>query len=130
MHETLAATIGVNRVRNGDGWTEAARMVRAQALLAAHARGLIALEAAHPGTDPKALKRAAETARADGFTGMLATHPAQVAAINAAFAASEAELAEARQVVAAFAGESSPLDRRTLNPARLKLAQRLLGLEE
>jgi citrate lyase subunit beta / citryl-CoA lyase len=128
--ETLAAAIGASRARNAEGWTEASRLVRTQALLAAHARGLIALEAAHDGTDPKALKRAAEAARADGFTGMLANHPAQVAAINAAFSPSDAELAEAREIVAAFAGKSDTLDRRTLDPARLKLAQRLLRTEE
>lgn len=124
--ETLAASIGSSDVRGSD----AARLVRSQTLLAAHARGLLALEAALGSNDEKALKRAAEAARAEGFTGMLATHPAQVAAINAAFAPSEAELAEARQVVDAFAGAAGTRDRRTLDPARLKLAQRVLGLEE
>ena len=128
--ETLAAATGASHTRTAEGWTDAARLVRAQTLLAAHARGLAALEAAGEGTDAKALGRIAEAARADGFTGMLATHPAQVAAINAAFAPSDAELAEARQVIAAFAGDSGGLDRRTLDPARLKLAQRALGLEE
>ena len=55
----------------------------------------------------KGLKRAAEEARADGFAGMLAIHPAQVEIINAAFTPSEDELAEARAIVAAcrsFAG--------------------------
>jgi citrate lyase subunit beta / citryl-CoA lyase len=129
--ETLAAAIGASRARNVDGsWADAARMVRTQTLLAAHARGLIALEAAPESTDTKMLKRAAEAARADGFTGMLATHPAQVAAINAAFTPSEAELVEARAIVAAFSGDGGALDRRSIDPARLKLAQRLLGLEE
>ena len=41
-------------------------------------------------------------ARRDGFTGMMAIHPAQVPVINEAFTPSEAEIAHAQAVVAAF----------------------------
>ena len=44
-------------------------------------------------------------AAAEGFTGKLAIHPAQVAPINAAFTPSEAEIDHARAVVDAFAAE-------------------------
>jgi citrate lyase beta subunit len=37
-----------------------------------------------------------------GLTGALAIHPGQIAALNAAFGASEAELAEARAILAAW----------------------------
>ncbi|RZL96496.1 MAG: CoA ester lyase [Variovorax sp.] len=46
--------------------------------------------------------RMARTARHAGFTGALAIHPRQVAVLNEAFGASEAELAEAAGIVAAF----------------------------
>ncbi len=129
--EGLASAIGASRSRSKDGgWTDAARHVRTQTLLAAHARGQLAIDTALSGTDAKVCKGAAEAARADGFTGMMATHPVHVAAINAAFAPNESELAEARAVVAAFSGQSSTLDRRTIDPARLKLAQRLLGIAD
>ena len=41
--------------------------------------------------------------RRDGYLGRMAIHPDQVAVINACYGASEAEIAFARRVVAAFA---------------------------
>ena len=52
--------------------------------------------------DLEALRRDAEAARRDGFTGKLAIHPDQVPVINAAFTPSPEELAHARAVVEAF----------------------------
>jgi citrate lyase subunit beta / citryl-CoA lyase len=55
--------------------------------------------------DEQGLRREAEAARAEGFTGKLAIHPAQVAAINAAFTPSAAEVDHARAIVEAFDAE-------------------------
>jgi citrate lyase subunit beta/citryl-CoA lyase len=52
--------------------------------------------------DEKGLKREAEAARSEGFTGKLAIHPAQVPIINAAFTPSDAEVKHAAAIVAAF----------------------------
>jgi citrate lyase subunit beta/citryl-CoA lyase len=52
--------------------------------------------------DEAGLKREAEGARGEGFTGKLAIHPAQVAIINAAFTPSDAEVKHAAAIVAAF----------------------------
>ena len=52
--------------------------------------------------DEKGLKREAEAARREGFTGKLAIHPAQVPIINAAFTPSKDEIGHAEAVVAAF----------------------------
>ena len=41
--------------------------------------------------------------RRDGFRGMLAIHPAQVDVINEAFTPTEAEIAEAQEIVDIFA---------------------------
>lgn len=117
------------------GWTEPFRFVRGQTLLAAHACGVMALEAMHgDAEDVKGLRLAAKAARADGFTGMIASHPAQVAEINAAFTPSEAELEEARRIIYAFEGagdsETTPIDRRRVDMPRLKHAKQLLGASE
>ncbi|HVR91914.1 MAG TPA: CoA ester lyase [Novosphingobium sp.] len=133
--EDLSAALGATRKRNADGlWTDTFRFVRAQTLLAAHARGIMAIDTLHADfSDRDGLERAAEAARGDGFTGMLAIHPAQVPIINAAFTPSEAELAEARAIVAAF--EENPdagtlqIDRRMIDQPHLKLARRVLGIE-
>jgi len=134
--EDLSAAIGATRKRDAEGrWTDAFRLARTQTLLAAHASGVMAIDTLHADfADAKGLKRAAEEARADGFAGMLAIHPAQVEVINQAFTPSEAELAEARAIVDAF--KSNPgagtlqIDRRMIDMPHYKLALRVLGLEE
>ncbi|MFM5949291.1 MAG: HpcH/HpaI aldolase/citrate lyase family protein [Novosphingobium sp.] len=134
--EDLSAAIGASRKRDDQGnWTDAFRFARVQTLLTAHARGVFALDTLHADfADEAGLKRAAELARADGFTGMLAIHPAQVPVINAAFTPSETELEEARAIVAAFQANPDAgtlqIDRRMIDRPHLKLAQRILGIEE
>ena len=101
----LAHAIGARRLRGPGGrWSDPLAHVRAQVLLIAHARGIDAIE--HPvrqADDADAGLRIAEAARADGFSGMVAVHPAQVAWINHAFAPLEREMAEARNIATAFA---------------------------
>lgn len=131
--EDLSAAIGASRKRNEAGaWTDAFRFARTQTLLAAHARGVPAIDTLHADfADAEGLAQAAAAARADGFAGMLAIHPAQVPAINAAFTPSEAELAEARAIVAAFAANPQAgalqIEGRMIDRPHLVLAQRLLG---
>ncbi len=55
--------------------------------------------------DEAGLIEEARAAAAEGFTGKLAIHPAQVGPINAAFTPSEAEIDHARSIVAAFEAE-------------------------
>ncbi|MGH6787731.1 MAG: HpcH/HpaI aldolase/citrate lyase family protein [Novosphingobium sp.] len=133
--EDLSAAIGASRKRDERGWTDAFRMVRAQTLLTAHARGAMAIDTLHADfNDNEGLKAIAEASRADGFTGMLAIHPVQVPIINAAFTASEAELAEARAIVERFAANPGAgalqIDRRMIDQPHLKLAKRLLGIDD
>ncbi|HEX4800637.1 MAG TPA: CoA ester lyase [Sphingomicrobium sp.] len=52
--------------------------------------------------DNAGLKREAEAARREGFTGKLAIHPAQVPVINAAFTPSNDDVSHAEAIVAAF----------------------------
>jgi len=134
--EDLSAAIGATRKRDADGrWTDAFRFARTQTLLTAHARGVPAIDTLHADfADSEGLRRVAEEARADGFAGMLAIHPAQIPVINAAFTPSEDELAEAQAIVDAF--KASPdagalqIDRRMIDRPHYKLALRVLGLED
>lgn len=101
----LARSLGARRMRGPGGlWTDPLAMVRAQVLLAAHAQGLQVLEAPfRDRRDEEGAIRSYNAARADGFTGMLAIHPSQIEGINAAFAPTSEEVAEAREVVGLFA---------------------------
>lgn len=128
----LGASLGALRSSDArGGWTGAFAVVRAQALMAAHAAGLAAVETFHADwNDSKGLKLAVRDGRADGFTGMLAIHPAQVPVINAAFSPSEPELAEARALVEAGSPDGSGFGRRGDELPRLRHARRVLGLDE
>lgn len=132
--EDLSAAIGATRKRGPDGgWTDTFRLVRSTVLLTAHARGALAIDTLYSDfRDLDGLRRAAAESRADGFTGMLAIHPSQVPVINEAFTASEAELAEARAIVDAFAAAPGSgavqHEGRMLDQPHLKQARRLLGL--
>jgi citrate lyase subunit beta/citryl-CoA lyase len=78
------------------------------ALFAARAAGVPAIETIFPALhDEQGLKAYADRGRRDGFSGMLAVHPAQIAIINMAFTPSPAETEWAERVVDAFA--ASPL---------------------
>jgi len=102
--EDLPAAIGATTSREADGgYTAPYEMVRALTLFGAHAAGIAAIETVFPRIDaPEALAAYVARARRDGFTGMMAIHPAQVRAINAGFTSTEAEIEHARGIVAAF----------------------------
>lgn len=133
--EDLSAELGAARKRDGHGqWTDAFRFVRAQTLLVARARGVWAIDTLFADfRDIEGTKLAAQAARADGFSGMLAIHPSQVPLINAAFTPSEDELAAARAVVDAFAANPGvgaiQLNGRMLDQPHLRQAKALLGIE-
>jgi len=112
-------------------WTDTFRLVRSQALLAAHARKGVALETPYADfADLAGLQAMAEAARADGFTGMLAIHPDQVPIINQAFTPSEADAAQARAIVNLFAANPGAgalaMDGRMVEQPHLDQARRLL----
>jgi citrate lyase subunit beta/citryl-CoA lyase len=132
--EDLSIALGASRKRDDSGeWTDVFRLVRATMLLAAHAAGVPAIDTLHGDfSDLDALGRIARAARADGFNGMLAIHPAQVPVINAAFTASDDELSDARAIVEAFrtnpGSGALSLDGRMIERPHLEQARRLLGL--
>ena len=107
-------------------------MVRALTLFGAHAAGVAAIETVFPDiANEQGLADYVARARRDGFTGMMAIHPAQVAAINAGFTPTEAEIAHARAVIAAFADNPGAgalkLDGKMIDRPHLVMAQRLMA---
>ena len=131
--EDLPAAIGAATSREPDGrYTPPYELARSLCLFGAAAAGVAPIETVYPAfRDLDGLAAYAGRARRDGFTGMMAIHPDQVPAINAAFTPSEAEVAHARAVVAAFeahpgAGTLS-LDGRMIDRPHLVQAQRTLA---
>lgn len=103
--EDLADSIGASSNRNEDGsYSFTYELARSLTVLGAATAGVTAIETISADfRDLEALKARAEKVRRDGFRGMMAIHPAQVPVINAAFTPTEAEIAEAQEVVDIFA---------------------------
>lgn len=103
--EDLADALGAAANTGADGaYTFTYELARSLTLIGAAAAGVPAIETISPDfRDLDALKARAQRVRRDGFRGMLAIHPAQVPVINAAFTPSEAEIAEAQEIVGLFA---------------------------
>ncbi len=131
--EDLPAAIGAASAREADGrYTPPYEVVRTLALMGAHAAGVAAIETVYPAIkDGEGLAAYAARGARDGFTGMMAIHPAQVAIINAAFTPDGAALAQARAIVAAFAANPGAgalqLDGRMIDAPHLKQAQAILA---
>jgi citrate lyase subunit beta/citryl-CoA lyase len=105
--EDLGAALGAlsNKEPNGD-WTFPYQVARAQCLFAAGAAGVQALDTLYGDfRDQNGLAESCRIARRDGFVGRIAIHPDQIATINECFTPSDADLAHARRVVAAFAAQ-------------------------
>jgi citrate lyase subunit beta/citryl-CoA lyase len=103
--EDLSAALGASASRDADGnWLSTYAMARSLALCAAAAAGVAAVDTVYTDyKDAAGLARYAANARRDGFGGMLAIHPDQVAIINRAFQPTGAEIDRAERIVALFA---------------------------
>ncbi|MEQ1800603.1 MAG: CoA ester lyase [Gammaproteobacteria bacterium] len=130
--EDLSVDLGARANREPDGgFRFTYQLVRSLCQIAAAASGRAAIETLSPDfRDEAALGRLAARAAEDGFSGMLAIHPAQVPVINAAFTPTAEQIERARRVVEAFAAAPDAgavqLDGRMLDrPHRLQ-AERLL----
>jgi citrate lyase subunit beta / citryl-CoA lyase len=131
--EDLSAALGATDNKEPDGsWTFPYQLARAQCLFAASAAEAAALDTVYTDfRDPDGLERDCRRSRRDGFVGRLAIHPDQVATINRAYAPSEAEIAHARRIVAAF--EANPgagalaMDGKMVDLPHLKAARKILA---
>lgn len=134
--EDLPAAIGASTSREADGrYTPPYEMLRSMTLFAAHAAGVPAIDTVFPAiADEAALAAYVARARRDGFSGMLAIHPAQIGVINAGFTPSADEIVHARAIAAAFAANPEAgalaLDGRMIDRPHLIQARRVLDLAE
>lgn len=103
--EDLADSIGASANKNPDGsYGFTYELARSLTVLGAATAGVTAIETISADfKDLDALRARAEKVRRDGFRGMMAIHPAQVDVINRAFTPTEAEIAEAQEIVDLFA---------------------------
>lgn len=103
--EDLAAAVGASATRDDYGdWLGPYQLARSLCLFAAAAAAVPAIDTVYTDyRDDGGLRASAARARRDGFSGMLAIHPAQVDIINEAFLPSGEEIEEARRVVELFA---------------------------
>lgn len=130
--EDLPAAVGSASSRETDGrYTPPYELARSLTLFAAAAAGVAPIETVYPDfRNLDGLRDYAARAARDGFTGMMAIHPSQVAVINGAFSPSQDAVARARRVVEAFAAAPDAgvlqLDGKMIDAPHLKQAQRIL----
>jgi citrate lyase subunit beta/citryl-CoA lyase len=104
--EDLSAAVGAHTNREADQrtWTSPFLLARNLCLFTAVAANAQAIDTVFVNfRDAEGLRAEADAAARDGFTGKLAIHPGQVAAINGAFTPSAEEVARAEELVALFA---------------------------
>ena len=132
--EDLAAAVGAAANRGEDGaWLPPYETARSLCLFAAHAAEVPAIDTVFTDfRDEEGLATYAAAARRDGFSGMLAIHPAQVDVINRAFVPTTAELERARRIVELFARNPDAgtlgMDGEMIDRPHLVQAQRILQL--
>ena len=131
--EDLAAALGATANHEDDGaWTFPYQVARAECLFAASAAGAAAIDTVYVDfRDMEGFERDCRISRRDGFTGRMAIHPDQVAAINRCYAPSAAEIERAQKIVAAF--EANPgagalgIDGQMVDIPHLKAARKILA---
>jgi len=132
--EDLSAAVGASSNRAADGsWLAPYELARSLCLFAAAAAEVAAIDTVFTDyRNDEGLANYAAKARRDGFTGMLAIHPAQVAIINRAFVPTTAEIERAERIVELF--DENPgagalgLDGEMIDRPHLVQAQRILQL--
>ena len=132
--EDLSAAVGASGNRDDAGyWLPPYELARSLCLFAAGAAEVPAVDTVFTDfRDTKGLATYAANARRDGFSGMLAIHPAQVDVINRAFVPTAAELERAERIVALFdenpAAGTLGMDGEMIDRPHLVQAQRVLQL--
>lgn len=128
--EDYANDLGIERLDDESNVAYA----RAAVCNAARAAGVLALDTPwFRFRDDAGLEASSLAAKRVGFKGRFAIHPGQIATINACFSPSDAEVAEARRIVAAFEEAeargrgSTSLDGRVIDVPVVKRARALLA---
>jgi len=132
--EDLPAAVGAASGRHADGTlTDLCRLARALTIAAAAIANVPAIETVFPDfKNLDSLRATAAAARSEGFSGMLAIHPAQVPIINDVMTPTPEEIAHAERVIKIFADNPgagvASLDGKMLDLPHLKLARKILSL--
>lgn len=132
--EDLSAAVGASATRDSNGdWLPPYQLARSLCLFAAASAGVDAIDTVFTDyQDAEGLAQYASAARRDGFRGMLAIHPAQVAVINEAFCPTDAEIERAERIVALFASQPEAgvlgLDGEMLDKPHYTQARNLIAL--
>lgn len=134
--EDLSAALGASTNLDASGeWALTYKIVRSFSLMAARAANVQPIDTLYVDfRNEEGLRASCRAARAEGFTGRLAIHPAQVPIINECFMPSAEEVAHAKRIVAAF--EAAPgagtvgLDGKMVDIPHLKQAQNVLAQAE
>lgn len=107
--EDLSAALGATRNRDDEGrYLRVFEHARTMTLLAAAAVDVAAIDGVYTNfSDSKGLETEANEASAMGFTGKLSIHPSQLDIVNRAFSPSDEAVADARELVAAYAEHSA-----------------------
>jgi citrate lyase subunit beta/citryl-CoA lyase len=130
--EDLSAAVGALANRDAEGrWLPLYELARSLTLLAAAASGVAAIDTVYTDfRDLDGLAQYATAARRDGFSGMLAIHPDQVAVINTAFLPTPTEILRARKIVKLFADNPEAgalgMDGEMIDRPHLVQAERIL----
>jgi citrate lyase subunit beta/citryl-CoA lyase len=105
--EDLSAALGASSKYDASGELGFTyRLARSLCLAGAVAAGVQPVDGVFADfRDDEGLSKVARAAAAEGFTGKLAIHPAQVGPINAAFTPSPEEIAHAQAIIAAFTAD-------------------------
>lgn len=131
--EDLSAAVGASSNRDeGGNWRPPYELARSLCLMAAAAAGVDAIDTIFADfRNSDGLLRYAGNARRDGFSGMLAIHPAQIDIINEAFNPSAEEVARARRIVELFrekpAAGVTGMDGEMLDRPHLLQAQKIIA---
>jgi citrate lyase subunit beta/citryl-CoA lyase len=134
--EDLSSAVGATGNRDADGdWAFTYKLARSRTLLAAHAAGVHAIDTLYADfRDSEGLAQDSRASRAEGFSGRLAIHPAQVEVINECYLPSAEEVALAQRIVEAFEAEPDVgtvgIDGKMYDIPHLKQARNTLALSE
>lgn len=134
--EDLSAALGASTNVDANGeWALTYRWARSAMLVAAKACGVQAIETLYVDfRDTEGLHASCVSAAAEGFTGRIAIHPAQVDTINTAFAPSPEAVSHAKRVIAAFETADGAgtvgLDGKMIDIPHLKQARHVMALHQ
>lgn len=128
--------MGLNDLRNdlripASAGRERMAVALQSAIIAARAAGIIALDGVwNKLDDPEGLEAECRDGRALGFDGKSIIHPSHIEATNRLFGPDEAELEDARALIAAFNGGAERFRDRMIENMHVVMARRLIARAE